>query len=276
MLIGLGIAQSGMLGYTSLAIFSPIDPMHGQNGMIKRFIAPFMILILAAFAFPAIAADLNLDTETEARIKTLALEAILENPEILEKAIAILRQRASADANQQRKNILLTLRESLEQDANAPILGNADGERTIVEFFDYNCSFCKSMAPTLQTLLERNDNIRLVLREFPILSPTSVFAARAALAARKQNRYADMHWALLKARALDEQTILALAEDLGLDIEKLQVDMNDKAIDQHIKQSIDLAEALEINGTPSFIIDGQFHPGVLSEDRLKRYLAETP
>jgi protein-disulfide isomerase len=144
-----------------------------------------------------------------------------------------------------------------------------------VEFFDYNCPYCRRVKPEIAALLERDDNVRLVYREWPILGPGSVYAARAALASQSQGKYEEFHWALmsLEGRA-EEQAILETAASIGLDIEQLQADMNAPEIDSHIAVSMELAEGLNITGTPTFIIGKSIAPGLVETDRLVQMVDE--
>ena len=137
-----------------------------------------------------------------AEVKQLALEAILENPEVIRQAIDLLRQNDKAAAAVKSQALLKNERARLERDPNAPLLGNLDGDVTIVEFFDYNCPYCKRATAELNTLLAQDANVRVVLREWPILGEASVYATRASLAARKQDKYAKFHQALMAAKAV--------------------------------------------------------------------------
>lgn len=212
---------------------------------------------------------------TEERIKELALEAILENPEIIEEAIQRLQARQQALQVAGTKTVLEARRADLERDSNAPVLGNPDGDVTLVEFFDYNCPYCKRVKPEIEALLEADPNVRLVYREWPILSEGSVFAARAALASRKQGKYEAFHWALMGFRGrIEKASALEIAADIGLNLEQLQVDMQAPEIDTHIQLSMDLAEALNITGTPSFVAGENVLPGLLTRDQLIAVVAE--
>ena len=152
-------------------------------------------IILAAamlMATPLVAQDF-----TEDQIKDLALQAIRENPQIVMEAVAILEAQEDARKADQSVALLSSRRDVLERDPNAPVLGNVDGDVTIVEFFDYNCPYCKRVKPEIQALMAADPDIRLVYREWPILGEGSVFAARAALAARNQGKYEEFHWAMM-------------------------------------------------------------------------------
>lgn len=236
-----------------------------------RFLSAMVSPIGLAFAFSLIfvhaaQADAPL---SEDRVKELAIEAILEKPEIIEEALQRLRV---IEEERRAKRIADTLTDrggDLFQDSNAPVLGNPQGDVTIVEFFDYNCPFCKRAVEPVKALLASDTNIRLVYREWPILSPGSMFAAQAALAAREQGKYEEMHWALMTGGRADEISTLKVARDLGLDIDKLRADMQKPEVASHIQLSMDLAKNLGINGTPSFVVAGTVVPGLVPLERLQ-------
>ena len=207
---------------------------------------------------------------TDERIKELALQAIRENPQIILEAVQILEtEQANAQAQAQTQ-VLQDERDVLERDPNAPVLGNPDGDVTVVEFFDYNCPFCRRAMPEVQGLLDGDKNVRLVYREWPILGEGSVFAARAALASREQGKYEEFHWALMgmQERA-EEDSIMRIAAEIGLDVEKLRADMDAPEIEEHIATSNRLSQGLGFNGTPSFVIGDNLVPGIIAEEELR-------
>lgn len=229
-------------------------------------------IILAAamlMATPLMAQDF-----TEDQIKDLALQAIRENPQIVMEAVAILEAQEDARKADQSVALLSSRRDVLERDPNAPVLGNTDGDVTIVEFFDYNCPYCKRVKPEIQALMAADPDIRLVYREWPILGEGSVFAARAALAARNQGKYEEFHWAMmgLQGRA-EEASILNAAVEIGLDVDKLRADMDAPEINEHIQTSMELAAALGFNGTPSFVIGEALVPGFIKTAQFEGYVA---
>lgn len=226
-------------------------------------LATFTLSII--LPFPALAQELS-----EERVKELALEAIRENPQIIMEAVQILeQQQAGAQANATAE-VLENQRQLLEQDPNAPVLGNPDGDVTVVEFFDYNCPYCRQAMSEVEGLLEADPNVRLVFREWPILSEGSVFAAKAALAAREQGKYEDLHWALMgMEEPAQEGSVLRIAEEAGLDMDKLRSDMEAADIQQHIDESMRLAQALGFNGTPSFVIGDNLVPGFVEQEQLE-------
>ena len=213
-------------------------------------------------------------TFTEDEIKELALQAILENPQIIVEAMTILeRQRTEAQAVAQAE-ILQQQRDFLESDPNAPSIGNPNGDAVVVEFFDYNCPYCKRAAADVKSLLEADDGVRVVYREWPILGEGSVFAARAALAAREQGKYEELHWALMATRGrVEEVSVLAAARSVGLDLEKLVVDMNSPAVMAHLEATQMLAQGLGFTGTPAFVIGDALVPGAVPLSDLQGYVA---
>lgn len=229
----------------------------------------FLAAVIAAL--PSLAPA---DQLSEADIKKLALEAILENPEIVMEAVAILQQRDAETQEQERGQVLNQSRQDLENDPNAPVLGNPEGDAVVVEFFDYNCPYCKQAAPDVKALIAADPDVKVVYREWPILGEGSVFAARAALASRAQDLYDEFHWALMdiKGRA-EEGSVLRAAEEVGLDIERLRADMEDPDVAEHIATSMRLAQSLGFNGTPSFVIGDALVPGVVPLSDLEKFVA---
>ncbi len=230
-------------------------------------------LVAAMIAFPFGASADELD---EDRIKELVLETILENPEIVMQAVDILQRREVAAQAESQADILTSQRLSLEQDPNAPVLGNPDGDVTVIEFFDYNCPYCRQAMPEVQAMLDADPNIRLVYREWPILGDGSVFAAKAALASRNQDKYEEFHWALMgmEGRA-EEASVLRIADLVGLDIDQLLTDMEGAEIAEHIETTSRLSQALGFNGTPSFVIGDELLPGFVEEELLTETVQQT-
>lgn len=135
------------------------------------------------------------------------------------------------------------------------VLGNLNGDVTIVEFFDYACPFCKALQPRLEAFLAKDRKVRLVLKEFPILTPASVVATKVALVAERQGRYAQFHLALMHhVGVLDDAAIMSAARSAGLNLTQLQKDMQSPAVAEAIKANFDLAKALHISGTPTVIV----------------------
>ncbi len=227
-----------------------------------------LTLSTALSVLPATAQDFS-----EEQIKELALQAILENPQIVMDAVAILQERDAAKAEAQAQATLGNNRDTLERDPNAPVIGNPDGDVTVVEFFDYNCPYCKRAADEVAKVLDTDKEVRIVYREWPILGEGSVFAARAALAARAQGKYPEMHKALMSMRGrVNERSTLQAAAELGLDIDQLRADMEDPAVQEHIDTTMRLASSLGFSGTPSFVIGEARAPGLIDAERMQQMI----
>ena len=225
-----------------------------------------LLISTAMLMIPFMAAA---DELTEDRIKELVLEAIRENPGIVFEAAQLFEEQQQVSQALVAAQVLATERDALERDPNAPVLGNPEGDVTVVEFFDYNCPYCRRVKPHMEALLAADPNVRVVYREWPILGEGSVFAARAALASRNQGKYDEFHWAMmgLNGRA-EESTVIRAAEQIGLNIAQLRRDMNAPEIDEHIQTSMRLSRAIGFSGTPSFVIGDNLAPGLIDADQI--------
>ena len=214
------------------------------------------------------------NSDEEKRIKQLVLETILEKPEILREASRILHKKEQEKKAASIKPVLKQRRDELERNQNAPVLGNPNGDVTVIEFFDYNCVYCKRAAETVKKLIDTDKNVRFVFREWPILSKSSAFAARAALASRKQGKYENLHWALMALRRVNESTVLKAAKNQGLDLDRLRKDMESSEVKAHIALSMKLASSLGITGTPTFLIGDVLKPGMVPLPELRILVAK--
>ena len=236
--------------------------------LMKHTLALLLTSAALICAPVANAADMS-----EEEIKKLALEAIMENPQIIMDAVALLREREE-EAKQEAATVgLRENKDTLFNDPNAIVMGNPDGDVTLVEFFDYNCGYCKRAAAGVQALIKADPQLRVVMREWPILSEGSVVAARASLAARKQGKYEPFHWALMAMPRADEASVMKAAESVGIDTDQLKTDMADAEVETHIAQSRALAEALGFSGTPSFVAGDQLIPGYVPQEQLEELIA---
>ncbi|MCQ0970865.1 DsbA family protein [Paracoccus sp. TK19116] len=166
------------------------------------------------------------------------------------------------------------LRKDLERDPTAPVLGNPEGDITLTEFFDYNCPFCREMVPVVQQLIATDPELRVVYREWPVFGEGSDFAARASLASLDQGKYWAFHVALMQmdGRA-EEPTVLRVAEKVGLDLDKLQQDMESQRVIDHVGRSMSLGDHMQLMGTPTFICGDEAVFGKQSLSDLKALVA---
>ncbi len=232
------------------------------------------VLIASAAGFVATRAGLvaGLDTEPTQRIEAIARDYILENPEVLVQALRVLQDRRRLADQTRNRATLAAKRDELSADPAAPVGGNPDGNVTIVEFFDYNCPYCKAVYPRLAQLLAEDDQIRLVFKEWPILGPVSELAAKMALALWKQDpdNYQAFHAALLSVRGrLTQDAVFAAARGLGLDVERLKSEMESPEIAADLARNKALAGSLGITGTPAFVVGDRLVPGAASLAQMK-------
>lgn len=244
-------------------------------GKFLRGIAVFGLLVagIAGPAWAQSAADVFDGLETAAIEKIIA-DYIVENPDLIVRALRVLEERNALAAVEQKKAALAANREILERAPGTPVGGAVDGDVTVVEFFDYRCTYCKAVAPSVASLIAEDDGVRIVYKEFPILGPESVFAARAGLAAHRQGRYEEFHNEVMGQRRVTEKSVLAAARKVGLDMEKLQRDMGSAEVDVQLRDNFLLAQSLGITGTPAFVIGDQLVPGLASLEQLKEHVAE--
>jgi protein-disulfide isomerase len=227
-----------------------------------------------ALALCLAATSVSAENLTKDQMQDLVLQTIRENPEVIMEALQAMQLRQEQAKADQAQAVLTTNRAALEQDPNAPVLGNPKGDVTVVEFFDYNCGYCRRVFDDVHALMESDTNVRLVMREWPILGEESVFAARASLASRNQGKYTDFHNALMSntGRA-NEASVMRIAAELDMDIEQLKRDMDAPEVVAHIQTSMQLTRALNLNGTPAFIFGDQLVPGAIELDQMKELVA---
>lgn len=203
------------------------------------------------------------------RVERIVRELLMREPEIVYDALQELqRKREVAEAERQRQTIAAR-RDELMYDPETPVIGDPQGSATVVEFFDYRCGFCRRMVPMVRDLLEEDGELRLVLKELPVLGPDSMLAARAALASRAQGLYAPFHFALMEADDLSEGGIFRIAAEVGLDVERLRADMESPGITAVIEANYRLARDLGVQGTPAFVIGDAFVPGAIDRAELE-------
>jgi protein-disulfide isomerase len=208
-------------------------------------------------------------------IEGIIHDYLMKNPDVLIEALRGAEDKLSRDADAKATKALGDHRAEIFDDPATPVGGNPQGDVSIVEFFDYRCPYCKQVLPSLQTLLDEDRKLRFVYKELPVLGRESVVAAHAALAARRQSKYETFHAAMMATRGqITEETIYKVAGSVGLDVERLKQDMTSPEIDQALKANLALADALNIHGTPGFIIGDRIVPGAIDLDALKNMIAD--
>lgn len=247
-----------------------------KRHMTRLFRLPALLLAALSFAFAAPAyAQGTFGAAEKAEIETIIHDYLVEHPEVLVKAFDALEKKQAAAELAETKAAVEQNRKAIYDNPMDYVTGNPDGDVTIVEFFDYQCGYCKRSFEPLMDFVKADGNIRLILKEFPILGPVSLSASQAAIAAKKQGRYMEMHAALYEHKGgLDEDGIYEIAEDVGLDLAKLKKDMADPAIQDHVSRTYRLAEQLGVDGTPAFIVGGTMYPGAADKERLEKIVKD--
>ena len=210
----------------------------------------------------------DLDATERATLNSIIEDFIRNNPEIVRDTLISLAAREET----QRKQTGLT---KLRDDQGDPVMGNANGTITLYEFSDYNCGYCKRVFEPIQQLVRDNPDVRLVIKEFPILSQSSLVAAKAAIAAEMQGKFGDYHIAMMTYRGqITDAVVMRMAAQAGVDIEQLKSDMESPKTMAIIQRTREAAAALEINGTPGLVVGDTVVPGAIGLDELVKLIAE--
>ncbi len=198
---------------------------------------------------------------------------LVKNPDVLREAIEALDRKDKATADEERQKVVATEAGPLFSSKYQATIGNPKATATLVEFFDYNCHYCKGALPDIAKLIKDDSNLKLVLKDFPVLGPGSVEAAKVASAARNQlpgDRFWAFHSKLLATHGpVGKAEALAVAKELGLDMDRLAKDMENPDIKTGLDETMKLADALQINGTPTFVVGQDVVVGAVGYDQLK-------
>ena len=241
-----------------------------MNTLFRSFLLVFIVALgpgisQATAEDPASALD-------EDAVRKIVKEYLRENPEVIIEALQEYERREEEARIAEQAEAMEKYVWVLKNDPASPDNG-VQGDVTLVEFFDYQCGYCKRLFPSLVDIMENDSNLRVVFKELPILGPASTFAAQAALAARKQGRYLEYHTALMDIRGqLSEAAIMTAAREVGLDTEQLWQDMQDPAIQEHLDRNRQVAEAIGVTGTPAMVVGNQLIPGALDKEGLKQII----
>lgn len=213
--------------------------------------------------------------EQRQAIEGIIHDYLIHNPDVLIEAIRGAEDKLNREADAKATTVLSDRRSEIFDDPATPVGGNPQGDVTIVEFFDYRCPYCKQVLPSLQTLLKEDHNLRFVYKELPVLGPPSVTAAHAALAAQRQGKYEAFHNAMMATKGqITDDTVYKVAGSVGLDVDRLKQDMSAPEIGRSLKTNLALADALNIRGTPGFIVGEHIVPGAIDLDALRKMVAE--
>ncbi|RFC62343.1 DsbA family protein [Fulvimarina endophytica] len=241
---------------------------------LSRFLLS-TLLATSALSLPA-AAQSSFDDTQKSDIEAIVRAYLVEHPEVIVEAMTALRDKQDAEQKVAQAGVIESAREALTNAPEGMVLGNPDGDVTITEFFDYNCGYCRQALADMTELIEEDDEIRFVLKEFPILGPGSLEASRVAMAVRdlSPDDYQAFHTTLLGKRGgADKASALAVAEDLGIDTAKIEEKLAVSANMGALQEVQVLANDLQINGTPTYVIGNEVLQARIGVDGLRTIVA---
>jgi protein-disulfide isomerase len=238
-----------------------------------RLLAP-ALFALALFGMPPSASAQSFSDTQRGDIESIVRNYLIAHPEVLEEAMAELSKRQTAAESEKHAASVATNAEAIFNSPRGVTVGNKDGDVTFVEFFDYNCGYCKRAMSDMLDLMKSDPKLKVVLKEFPVLGPGSVEAAQIAVAVRMQDpsgkKYLDFHQKLLNSKGqADKARALAAAKEAGLDMAKLEKDSASPEVRATIEENFKLAEAMGMNGTPSYVIGKQVVIGAVGLESLR-------
>ena len=240
----------------------------------RQRLATFAIIGLMCVAAPVSAAEFSAGQKGE--IETIIHDYLMKNPEVLREAFGELEQRQARAETEARTRALGENGTLLTHSRHQAVIGNPDGKVTLVEFFDYNCGYCKQALPDLQRLMKEQPDLRVVLKDFPVLGPGSVDAAQVAIALRNQlkgEKYAAFHGKLLATRGqIAKATALAAAREAGADMDRLNKDLTGPDVTASLQEVAKLADSLNLTGTPTYIVGDEVVVGAVGYAQLKSRL----
>ena len=229
-------------------------------------------IVLTAGAGAVHAAAFTPDQRSE--IVQIVRQALRDDPSILRDALTSLQADEQSRAQVDASGAIAAQHAALVADPADPVEGNPAGQVTVVEFYDPRCPYCRQMLPVIAAMLQTDANVRWVLKDIPILGPSSVLASRALLAAQRQGGYSKLQAAIMQSSTPPTMASLrAEAEHEGLDAARLERDMGDPAIQARLDQNLQLAASLHIEGTPALIIGDRIIPGAVDLPELQRAVA---
>ena len=247
---------------------------------MKLIAALGLAAVLAGAAMPS-APPARADEFTAAQKQELGAffhDYLVSHPEVLKEAIEALDKHDKEAADAERQKVVTSQAGPLFSSKYQATIGNPNATATLVEFFDYNCGYCKRALPDMMKLLQTDQNLRFVLKEFPVLGEGSVEAAHVAVAARMQDptgaKYIEFHQKLLGGRgAADKTRALAVAKEVGFDMGRLMKDMDSDEVKTTIAENLKLADTLGIDGTPSYVVGDELVVGAVGYDELQKKIA---
>jgi protein-disulfide isomerase len=235
--------------------------------------------LLACAASPALAQSNALSDPQKKEVRQLVREFLLTNPEVIQEAIVELERRQQEAQKTAQVSALQSERNTLLHSPRGNLVGNPSGDVTLVEFFDYNCGYCKRALADLRILMKGDPKLRVVLKDFPVLGPESVEASRVSLAVKQQlsgEKLFDYHTRVMETRGrVNGERALAVAKEMGLDMARLQKDLDHAEVRAALQENMVLGDKLGLTGTPAFVIGDEVISGAVGLDPLRKIVAST-
>ncbi|NVN86100.1 MAG: DsbA family protein [Rhodopseudomonas sp.] len=231
-------------------------------------------LFALAIGAPQVASAQQFSDDQRGQIESIIKTYLLSHPEVLEEVSAELSKRQAAAEAEKHQSAIKDNAATIFDSPRGVMIGNKDGDVSFVEFFDYNCGYCKRAMTDMIELMKADPKLKVVLKEFPVLGPGSIEAAQVAVAVRMQDptgkKYLDFHQKLLGGKGqADKARAMAAAKDAGLDIAKLEKDLASPEVRATLEENFKLAEAMGMNGTPSYVIGKQVVVGAVGLETLR-------
>jgi protein-disulfide isomerase len=229
-------------------------------------------LAAALIVLPAASAT-ALTEKDRSDIETIIKEYLISHPEVLREALDALEKRQAQDEQDKQRKVIASNGKLIFDSPRGPVFGNPQGDVTLVEFFDYNCGYCKRAMQDVMQLAKEDPKLKVVFKEFPVLGPGSVDAAKVAVAVRMQDKggkYIEFHRRLLGQRGeANKERALAAAKDAGFDVARIEKDMQSEEVAATLKESMQLADSLGLTGTPTFVVADELVIGAQGYEALR-------
>jgi protein-disulfide isomerase len=253
-----------VLAIVSMILLAPLAAAQDRNPQNNQTAAPASSMDAPDAFSPAQSRE----------IEKIVKNYLVQHPEVLQEAMETLDRRQKEAEADKARTVIKENNATIFDSTHQVVLGNPQGKVTMVEFFDYNCAFCKRAMADMLDLLKTNSDLKFVLKEFPVLGPGSVEAAHVAVAARMQDpsgkKYMEFHQKLLGSRGpADKMRALAIAKDVGFDVSRIEKDMNSDEVKATIEESMKLADALGVSGTPTYVVGDEVVVGAVGLDELR-------
>ena len=266
---GAGLAGVAILGLAALFGIARSDPAATQASGPKSFIAA-----PAELAKPVVDLSGTFSPAQVTALQHIIKDYLITNPDVMVEITKEIEKRQAAQQEAEHRKLIADNKAAIFSRPSDFVYGNAKGDVTVVEFFDYNCGWCKKAIDDVVKLTKADPNVRVVLKEFPIFGEASAMAAKAAMASIKQGKYWDFHTALMREKTVTKDNLFPIAERVGLNVAKLKTDMADPKLEEALKETTQLAQALNIEGTPGFIVDSKVNVGYLPTEGLQQLIGE--